>query len=120
MKKIAKSVKVGDVVQFPCIQFDERRSGWNGWLFRAAIVNRVYTSAKGIRCANVTYCTKRAGRYQLLPNVEKNVNVKCSCLFEYNLAKAARDYKEFKSYEDAGEQVCWDEDTALLVSHNLI
>ena len=33
----AKNIKVGDVVQFPCICFAPLRRGWNGWIFRAAI-----------------------------------------------------------------------------------
>lgn len=47
----AKNIKVGDVVQFPCICFAPLRSGWNGWIFMAAIVERLYTSKKGIPCA---------------------------------------------------------------------
>lgn len=34
----AKNIKVGDVVQFPCICFAPLRRGWNGWIFRAAII----------------------------------------------------------------------------------
>ena len=35
----AKNIKVGDVVQFPCICFAPLRRGWNGWIFRAAGLN---------------------------------------------------------------------------------
>ena len=108
------------MVQFPAYQFAPLRRGWNGWIFRAAIVNKVYTSKSGAKCANITYCSRIAGRYQLLPNVEAEKNVKCEYLFEFDLERAAKSYREFKAYEDAGEQVCWDEDTALLLNHNLI
>lgn len=117
--KNAKNIKVGDVVQFPCICFAPLRRGWNGWIFRAAIVERLYTSKKGIPCAVVRYCSRVAGRYQLLPCVEATVNVALKNLFEYNLEFHRKRYEEFKAFEDSGEPVCWDNDTALFVSHGI-
>lgn len=117
--KQAKNVKVGDVVQFPHHCFDQYRRGWNGWIFRAAIVERLYVSKTGKRCAEVTYCSKTAGRYQLLPNTEITAKVLVSELFEYNVEFYRNRYMEFKAYEDAGEQVCWNEDAALLVNHGI-
>lgn len=119
MKRM-KNVKVGDVVQFPEYQFAPFRKGWNGWIFRVAIVNKLYISKSGVECANITYCTKCAGRYQLLPNTERTVNVRRDCLFDFNLEHEAMCYREFKEHEDNGEQVCWSQDTALLVNHGLI
>ena len=115
----AKNIKVGDVVQFPCICFAPLRSGWNGWIFRAAIVERLYTSKKGIPCAVVRYCSRVAGRYQLLPYIEKATRVAVKNLFEYNLEFYREHYKELKAVEDSGELVCWDNDAALLVSHGI-
>ena len=43
--KVAKNVKVGDVIQFPRTQFAPLRSGWNGWLFSAGIVEKLYISS---------------------------------------------------------------------------
>lgn len=119
MKK-AKNVKIGDIVSFPEYEFAPYRKGWNGWIFRAAIVNKIYVSKSGVKCANITYCTRCAGRYQLLPNVERDINVRCDRLFEFNVEFAANNYKMFKEYEENGEQVCWDQDTALLVNHGII
>lgn len=119
MKK-AKNVKVGDVVQFPAFQFSQIRTGWNGWIFRACIVEKLYTGAKtGTKYATVRYCTRRADRYTLLPNVETTVNVKLDNLFEYNLEFHRRLYLEALEAEKNGDQVCWSEDDALLVNHNI-
>lgn len=119
MKK-ATGIKVGQVVQFPHHQFDGFRSGWNGWIFRAAIIEKIYKNKNGEKCATIRYCTRTAGRYQLLPNVEDTVNMKAKYLFEYNLALHVERAKEFLEYEKNGEQVCWDEDTALLVNHGFV
>lgn len=118
MKK-ARNVKVGDVVQFPCYCFDERRYGWNGWIFRAAIIERLYTSKTGKQCAEIRYCSKLAGRYQLLPNKETVCRVVVDHLFEYDVEFNRKRYLEYKAYEDAGEPVCWTEDAALLVNHGI-
>ena len=117
--KNAKNIKVGDIVQFPCICFAPLRRGWNGWIFRAAIVERLYTSKKGIPCAVVRYCSRTAGRYQLLPCVEVTERVAVKNLFEYNLEFHRKRYDEFKAFEDSGEPVCWDNDTALFVNHGI-
>ena len=117
--KNAKNVKVGDVVQFPCFCFAPFRRGWNGWIFRAAIVERLYTSPKGIPCAVVRYCSRTAGRYQLLPCVEATADVALKNLFEYNLELHRKRYEELKAFEDAGEPICWDNDMALLVQHSI-
>lgn len=116
----AENIKVGDIVQFPCICFAPLRNGWNGWIFRAAIVERLYVSKKGIPCAVVRYCSRIAGRYQLLPCQEATTKVAIKNLFEFNLKLCKERYKELKAYEDAGEEVCWDNDTALLVNHGVL
>ena len=54
MKK-CKSVKVGDIVEFPHTCFAPYRQGWNGWLFKTGIVSRLYTSTKGFLCAELIY-----------------------------------------------------------------
>ena len=47
------------------------------------------------------------------------MNVKLDNLFEYNLEFHRKRYLEFLEYEKNGEQVCWDNDDALLVNHNI-
>ena len=43
------------------------------------------------------------------------------CLFEYGIIEQkARWYREGMEAERNGEEVCWDEDTALLVNHGFI
>lgn len=118
--KVAKNVKPGSVIQFPHHEFAPLRSGWNGWIFRAGIVEKLYISKSGKKCAKVRYCTRCAGRYQLLPNVETTINLKREHLFEYDLEWEAKCIREFLEIEKNGEQVCWSEDAALLVNHNLI
>ena len=116
----AKNIKVGDVVQFPWYEFAPMRKGWNGWLFRAAIVERLYTSTKGYKCAEIRYCSARAGRYQLLPNTEVTKKIRCDYLFEYDVEWTRKLYLEGLEEEKNGEQVCWSEDIALLVNHGII
>lgn len=116
----ARNIKVGDVVQFPAYEFAPFRSGWNGWIFRAAIVDRLYTSKSGKPCAEITYCSRVAGRYQLLPNTEAKTRVLRDNLFQYDVPLRERKYREMREYEKNGEKVCWDEDTALLLNHGII
>lgn len=119
MKK-ALNVKVGDVIQFPHHEYAPFRSGWNGWIFRAGIVEKLYTSKKGLKCARVRYCSRVADRYTLLPNKEQTVNLKIEHLFQYDVERRRHLYLEMLEVEKNGEQVCWDEDTALLVNHGII
>lgn len=118
--KQAKNVKVGSVVQFPLRQFAPLRHGWNGWIFRAGIVEKLYISKSGKKCATVRYCSRLAGRYQLLPDTEATMNVLREHLFQYDIERAQKSYTEFRQYEKNGESVCWDEDTALLLNHGII
>lgn len=115
----AENVKVGDVVQFPCICFAPLRKGWNGWIFRAPIVERLYTSKTGVPCAVVSYCSRTAGRYQLLPCVEATAKVAVKNLFEFNVGFWKERYEKLKAYEDAGEEVCWDNNFVLLASRGI-
>lgn len=118
--KLKRNIKVGDVIQFPHHRFSEQRRGWNGWIFRAGIVDKLYEDKNGKRYADVTYCWRTAGRYQLLPCELRQRRVTLGALFEYSVAWAEKTYKEFKAYEDAGEQVCWDQDIALLLDRGII
>lgn len=115
----ARNIKVGDVVQFPAYEFAPLRKGWNGWIFRAAIVERLYTSTKGFKCAEIRFCSQLAGRYQLLPNVEATKKIRCDYLFEYDVEFWRKQYLEGLEAEKNGEQVCWSEDIALLVNHGI-
>lgn len=119
MKKV-NSVKVGDVVQFPWLHSEPWRTGLNGWLFRAGIIEKVWTGAKtGAKYARVRYCVSTAGRYTLLPNVEETKDVRLDNLFSYNVEYNRKMYLEFLNAEKNGEQICWSADTALLVNHNI-
>lgn len=119
MKK-AKNVKVGDVVWFPAYKFSQTRRGWDAWEFAVGIVEKIYTSAKtGIKYATLRYCTARADRYTLLPNVEATINIGVDCLFEYSLEYHRKIYLEYLEYEKNGEPICWDNATALLVNHGI-
>ena len=119
MKK-AKNVKVGDVIQFPAYQFSQIRTGWNGWIFRAGIVEKIYKGSRtGTMYATVRYCTRIADRYTMLPNVEATMNVRLEHLFEYSLEYHRKLYFEALEAEKNGESVCWDNDDALLVNHGI-
>lgn len=119
MKK-AMRVSVGDVIQFPHHCFDERRRGWNGWLFRAGIVEGFGVTKDGAKVAKVRYCSHIAGRYQLFPSEEATKFIKVQYLFEYNVEHHAKIIREFLECEKNGEQVCWDYDAALLVNNGLV
>ena len=118
--KMVKNPKVGMVIQLPRTQFAPLRSGWNGWLFSAGIIEKLYISKSGKKCATVRWCNRIAGRYQLFPNEEKTINLKCEHLFEYPLELHVRRTREFLEYEKNGEQVCWSEDSALLINHGFV
>lgn len=68
--KAVKNPFVGQLVQIPAFEFAPMRSGWNGWIFRVGVIEKLYISKSGRKCAKVRYCTKTAGRYQLLPCTE--------------------------------------------------
>jgi hypothetical protein len=116
MKK-AKNLKAGDVVQFPEYEFAPYRTGWNGWTFRAAIIEKLYISTKGIKCATIRYCTATASKEQPLPNKEATKNIKCDYLFEYNVDFERNRYNDWVAKHGVG--FC-NEDIALLLNHNII
>ena len=120
MKKVVNPY-VGQLVQIPAYEFAPMRTGWNGWMFRVGVIEKLYISKSGRKCAKVRYCTKVAGRYQLLPCTEYSKGFVIENVFQWNgLALAQKNYTEFKAYEDNGEQICWGEDTAFLVSNGYI
>lgn len=119
MKKI-KNPKVGMIIQFPRTQFAPLRRGWNGWLFSAGIIEKLYTSRSGQKCATVRWCRRIAGRYTLFPNEETTTNVKVEHLFEYPLEFRVKMTKNYLECEKKGEQICWSEDSALLINHGFI
>lgn len=119
--KQAKNLKVGDVIQFPRTQFAPLRRGWNGWLFSVGIIEKLYVSPNGVPAATVRWCNGIGGRYKLFPHKETTINLRQDCLFEYDyIDMDARFYHEGLEAEKNGEQVCWDERFALLVSHGII
>ncbi|WP_029541987.1 hypothetical protein [Selenomonas sp. AB3002] len=116
----AKKIQVGSVIQFPWYQFEPSRSGWNGWMFRAGIVEKLYVNSKGRKCATVRYCSNIADRYQMLPNTEATKNIYQEYLFEFNVDLEQKNYKRCRALEKEGQKVCWGCDTALLVNHGII
>lgn len=92
MKRI-KNPSVGQLVQVPVIEFAPQRRGWNGWLFRVGVIEKLYISKSGRKCAKVRYCTKRAGRYQLLPCTEYSKGFVIEDVFQWdNLALVQSTY----------------------------
>ncbi len=119
--KAVKNPFVGQLVQIPAFEFAPYRSGWNGWIFRVGVIEKLYISKTGRKCARVRYCTKRAGRYQLLPCTETVKAFVLENVFEWDRLEAMqRSYTEFKEAEDNGEAICWDEDTAFLLQNGYI
>ena len=117
MEKV-KNVKIGDVVQFPLRQYGPRDYEW---VYSAGIVEELGISKKTReKLVKVRYCYRRAGRYQLLPNQESTTWIKCKYLYQLNIEQEQRRYRELREYEKNGEQVCWSEDTALLLNHGII
>ena len=120
MKKVVNPY-VGQLVQIPAYEFAPMRTGWNGWIFRVGVIEKLYISKTGRKCAKVRYCTGIAGRYQLLPCTEYSKGFVIENVFQWDrLDWAQKKYTEFKEYEDNGEQVCWNEDTAFLVNNGYI
>lgn len=120
MKAVNKPF-VGQLVQIPAFEFAPMRSGWNGWIFRVGVIEKLYIPKSGRKCAKVRYCTKRAGRYQLLPCTEYSKGFAIENVFQWGkLDFAQKTYSEFKAAEDSGEPVCWDEDTAFLLQNGYI
>ena len=116
--KAVKNPFVGQLVQIPAFEFAPMRSGWNGWIFRVGVIEKLYISKSGRKCAKVRYCTKRAGRYQLLPCAEYSKGFAIENVFQWGkLDFAQKTYSEFKAAEDSGEPVCWDEDTSFLLQN---
>ena len=68
--KVAKNLKIGDLVYIPDYEFAKYRTGWNGWKFTVATIENLYVSKNDRKCATVKYCVRAAGKNQLLPCVE--------------------------------------------------
>lgn len=119
--KAVKNPRVGQLVQIPVFQFAPMRSGWNGWIFRVGVIEKLYISKSGRKCAKVRYCNSRAGRYQLLPCTEYSKGFVIENVFQWDmLTLVQRNYTELKAAEDNGEPVCWGEDTAFLLQNGYI
>lgn len=119
--KAIKNPFVGQLVQIPAFEFAPMRSGWNGWIFRVGVIEKLYISKSGRKCAKVRYCTRRAGRYQLLPCTEYSKGFVIENVFQWdNLALVQSTYSDLKAVEDSGEPVCWGEDTAFLLQNGYI
>ena len=110
----AKNPKVGDVIQFPYKCFDNRRSGWNGWIFRAGIIEKLGTNKAGQQFATVRYC-KSTGRHALRPYLEEKKNIKAEYLFAYDVEWNMNRAREALDVEMSGQPICWDNNLALLI-----
>ena len=93
--KAVKKPFVGQLVQVPAFEFAPMRSGWNGWIFRVGVIEKLYISKSGRKCAKVRYCTRRAGRYQLLPCTEYSKGFVIKNVFQWdNLALVQSTYSD--------------------------
>lgn len=118
-----RNVKVGDLVQFPYYMFAPMRSGWNGWLFRVGIVEKVFTTAAGKAGATVRYCSyiptvRNISSYSaycdmLKTAVEATANVKMDCLFDYEDYELKQSKRCIKNVQglDAETWAQWADDT---------
>lgn len=119
--KVAKNLKIGDLVYIPDYEFAKYRTGWNGWNFTVATIENLYVSKNGRKCATVKYCVRAAGKNQLLPCVEATKNLYTDYIFQYDfLNLEQRNYTEFKECEESGETVCWSKEIAFLVNNGFI
>ena len=119
--KVAKNLKIGDLVYIPDYEFAKYRTGWNGWNFTVATIEKLYVSKSGRKCATVKYCVKSAGKNQLLPCVEATKNLYAEYVFQYDfLSLEQRNYTELKKAEDNGETVCWSKEIAFLVNNGFV
>lgn len=82
----AKNIQPGSIVQFPHSCFAPYRNGWNGWTFRVAVVDRLYTSKTGKACAEITYCDRIGvdpwDKTVVLDYSEKKIGITIDKLFE--------------------------------------
>lgn len=84
MSKLAKNLTVGVVVNVPDFCFDERRSGWNGWLFSAGIIRKVAKFKNG----EPAYLVETPTRAYPCPEKTQKRWFRKNALFEYNLDRA--------------------------------
>lgn len=58
--KAVKNQRVGQLVQIPAFEFATMRSGWNGWIFRVGVIEKLYISKRRVyrkRQGNKEACT---------------------------------------------------------------
>lgn len=120
--KRAKNIEVGSIVEIPTHRWSQTRAGWNGWFFALGIVERLYTSKTGERCAVVKYCAKTCGRYDLLPCTYAEKRVLLDWCFDpaVTIACQKRHFPELEEAEKNGEPVCWSEDVAFMVDNGML
>lgn len=121
--KNAENISVGSIVSIPIRCFAPNRRGWNGWLFTLGIVEKIYKGPKsGKMCATVKYCSRRGGRYELLPVTYATINVYLDNCFDptLDISCAKQNMPEFEEVEKNGEQVCWSNEIAFLVDQGII
>ena len=120
--KRAKDIKVGSLVEIPLNRWSNTRSGWNGWNFTVGTVEKLYISTTGKKCAVVKYCSRRGGRYELLPvtYAEKRVLIENCFDATLTLNCCRRNFPECEEAEKRGEQVCWSNEDAFLVDNGYI
>lgn len=119
----ARNVKVGSVVEIPFYQFAPNRRGWNGWIFRLGIVEKIFIGAKtGRMCAKVKYIPHNPGRYEMFPvTYATKVVFLDNCFDPADTIKFQTDGMDrLEEVEKNGEKVCWAEDTALLIEAGVI
>ena len=118
MKKKVRNPKVGDLVQVPVYEFAPFRTGWNGWIFRVGVIERIYVGRKsGRKIARVRYASKLHDRYGLeCDEHSKDFYIDNVFLYDH-IAIDLKNYVELLEAQNQGERVCWSEDTAFLVKN---
>lgn len=110
--KRAKNVKVGHLVEVPVYEFAPMRTGWNGWIFRVGVVEKLYVSKANYSCAKVRFYFN--GKEQTKGFIAEHV-------FEYKyLNMLQKDYTELKADEEAGKKVRYPEDMIFLAKNGFI
>lgn len=84
-----ENAKAGDLVQVPRTQFDQRRRGWNGWLFSEAIVIKKGISAKSKKKIITVEMRTPKGRNDY-GTVERTFYA--DCVFQTNAVEIAKKF----------------------------
>ena len=110
--KHVKNAKVGQPVEVSVYEFAPMRTGWDGWIFRVGVVEKLYVGNANYSCVRVRFYLN--GQEQTKGFIAEHV-------FEYKyLNMSQKDYTELKADEEAGKKVCYPEDMIFLAENGFI